>query len=139
MFSYISCVLFLILYIKLLLLLLGYFVVTFFCFYFFSSSLFIWKFSFLFCFLLWLFGWFCLPVILLHLLLTFYTGHVITSYSNINETATKTKYNKNIVKPKPLFMRQRKQAIDITTNSNIINNIVMEHTMPTEFTSTGAS
>lgn len=71
--------------------------------------------------------------------ITFYTGHVITSYSNINETATKTKYNKNIVKPKPLFMRQRKQAIDITTNINIINNIVMEQTIPTEFTSTGAS
>lgn len=70
--------------------------------------------------------------------LTFYTGHVITSYSNINETATKTKYNKNMVNPRPLFMRQRKQAIDITTNNNIINNIVMEQTMPTELTSTGA-
>lgn len=62
----------------------------------------------------------------------------MTSYSNINETATKTKYNRNMVKPRPLFMRQRKQAIDITTKMSIMNRMVMEQTMPTEFTSTGA-
>lgn len=66
-----------------------------------------------------------------------YTGHVIILYSNINDTATKTKYNRNIVRPRPLFIRQRKHAIDNTTNNSIINNIVIEHTIPTEFTSTG--
>lgn len=44
-----------------------------------------------------------------------------------------------MVRPRPLFMRQRKQAIDSTTKTSIINNMVMEQTMPTEFTSTGAS
>lgn len=73
------------------------------------------------------------------LLCAFYTGHVIKSYSNISDTATKTKYNRNMVKPNPLFMRQRKQAIESTTNTSIINKMVMEQTMPTEFTSTGAS
>lgn len=67
-----------------------------------------------------------------------YTGQLIKSYSNISETATKTKYSRNMVKPSPLFMRQRKQAIDSTTNTSIINRMVMEQTMPTEFTSTGA-
>ncbi|CAD6999164.1 unnamed protein product, partial [Ceratitis capitata] len=52
---------------------------------------------------------------------------------------TKTKYNKNIVKPSPLFIFQRKQAIDITTKINIMKSIVIEQTMPTELTSTGAS
>lgn len=65
-------------------------------------------------------------------------GQVKISYSNISETATKTKYNKNIVKPKPLFIFQRKHAIDMTTNKSIMNNIVMEHTIPTELTSTGS-
>jgi hypothetical protein len=62
---------------------------------------------------------------------------VKTSYSNIRETATKTKYNINIVKPRPLFIRQLKQAIDKITNNNIMNKIVIEQTIPTEFTSTG--
>ena len=57
----------------------------------------------------------------------------------LKKTATKTKYNKNIVKPSPLFIFQRKQAIDITTKSNIMKSIVIEQTMPTELTSTGAS
>ena len=51
--------------------------------------------------------------------------------------ATNTKYNKNIVKPKPLFIRQRKHAIDIITNNNIMNKMVIEHTSPKELTSTG--
>lgn len=55
----------------------------------------------------------------------------------MRETATKTKYNKNIVKPSPLFIFHRKQAMDIITNTSIMKRIVMEHTMPTEFTSTG--
>lgn len=105
-------------------------------------------FSFAFCFLLFLFcllfflsllvslGVFNLCLSAVH---AFYTGQVIKSYSNISETATKTKYNRNMVKPNPLFMRQRKQAIDSTTNTSIINKMVMEQTMPTEFTSTGAS
>lgn len=66
-----------------------------------------------------------------------YTGQVKYLYSNISETATNTKYSKNIVRPKPLFIRHRKQAIDSTTNISIINNIAMEHTMPLEFTCTG--
>ena len=56
----------------------------------------------------------------------------------MSETATNTKYNKNMLMPSPLFIRHRKQAIDITTNNNIRNNIVIEQTIPTEFTSTGS-
>lgn len=70
-------------------------------------------------------------------LIILYTGQIKYLYSNISETATNTKYNKNIVRPKPLFIRHRKQAIDSTTNTSIINNIAMEHTMPLEFTCTG--
>lgn len=39
--------------------------------------------------------------------------------------------------PSPLFIFHRKHAIDMMTNTNIMNRIVMEQTMPTEFTSTG--
>ena len=56
----------------------------------------------------------------------------------MSETATNTKYNKNMLMPSPLSIRHRKQAIDITTNNNIRNNIVIEQTIPTEFTSTGS-
>lgn len=55
----------------------------------------------------------------------------------MSETATKTKYSRNMVKPRPLFIRQLKQAIDSTTNRSIMNRMVMEHTIPWEFTSTG--
>lgn len=55
----------------------------------------------------------------------------------MRETATKTKYNKNIVNPSPLFIFHRKHAMDMMTNNNIMKRIVMEQTMPTEFTSTG--
>lgn len=71
-------------------------------------------------------------------LISFYAGQTNTSYSNIRETATNTKYRKNIVRPKPLFIRHRKHAIDTTTNSNIINNIAIEQTIPFEFTLTGS-
>nr|CAH7737378.1 unnamed protein product [Callosobruchus chinensis] len=43
-----------------------------------------------------------------------------------------------MVKPRPLFIFQRKQAMDMITNSSIMKRIVMEHTMPTEFTCTGS-
>lgn len=72
------------------------------------------------------------------MIIFFYAGHVNQLYSNINETATKTKYNKNIVRPSPLFMRHRKQAIDNTTNISIINSMAIEQTIPTELTSTGS-
>lgn len=55
----------------------------------------------------------------------------------MRETATKTKYNKNIVNPSPLFIFHRKHAMDMMTNTNIMKKNVMEQTMPTEFTSTG--
>lgn len=60
------------------------------------------------------------------------------SYSNINDIATKTKYNKNIVNPSPLFMRHLKKAILRITNNSIQNKIVMLQTIPTELTLTGA-
>lgn len=68
-----------------------------------------------------------------------YTGHTRKSYSNASETATNTKYSRNIVKPKLLFIFQLKHAIEMTTNSSIMKRMAIEQTMPTEFTSTGAS
>lgn len=62
---------------------------------------------------------------------------MIKLYSNIRETATKTKYKINIVNPSPLFIFHRKHAMDMMTNTSIMKRIVMEQTMPTEFTSTG--
>lgn len=56
----------------------------------------------------------------------------------MSDTATKTKYNKNMVKPSPLFIFHRKQAIDMMTNRSIMKRIVMEHTIPAEVTSTGS-
>jgi hypothetical protein len=61
----------------------------------------------------------------------------MTSYSNMSETATNTKYNKNIVNPRPLFIRQRKQAMDMMTKRSIMKRMEMEHTIPTLLTSTG--
>lgn len=56
----------------------------------------------------------------------------------MSDTATKTKYNKNMVNPSPLFIFHRKQAIDMMTKRSIMNRIVMEHTIPAEVTSTGS-
>jgi hypothetical protein len=55
----------------------------------------------------------------------------------MSETATNTKYNKNIVNPRPLFIRQRKQAMDMMTKRSIMKRMEMEHTIPTLLTSTG--
>lgn len=67
----------------------------------------------------------------------YYTGQVNFPYSNNNDTVTKAIYNKNIVKPRPLFIFQWKQAMDMITNMSIKKSIAMEHTIPTLFTWTG--
>lgn len=55
----------------------------------------------------------------------------------MSETATKTKYSKNMVNPNPLFIFQWKQAMEMITNNSIMKRMAMEHTIPTLFTSTG--
>lgn len=67
-----------------------------------------------------------------------YSGHLKTSYSNESETATNTKYNRNIMSPSALFIFHRKQAIDMITKSSIRKRMVIEHTIPSELTITGS-
>lgn len=73
-----------------------------------------------------------------HKLIIYSLGQWRYPYSSARLTATNTKYNKNIVKPRPLFIFHLKQAMLMITKINMAKRRTMLQTMPEELTLTGS-
>ena len=64
------------------------------------------------------------------------TGHMMQSYWNPNDTATKTKYNSNMHIPISFVIVHLNIKIDKKKRQIISNKITTEHTMPSAKTGT---